>query len=466
VRSSSARSSGGRLGRLAPAAVERPQQVPPGDDADDGALADDRDAAVVGQGDEPLQLRQRRLLGRGGDAPAHHRLDGGVRELVPDRLVEVLAADDPHRPALLVDDEDAALAVALADRHRASHALLGRDGADGRRHHVARAPRLPQRSRHRFDHQPPRLLERQAGDGRRRALVAAAAERGGQRAGVDPLAAAARDQHDPLLHLDEHDERPAVGQVDQLVGQVADAVDVLRPRDGRDQQLLPAGVHRLDGLLEREQQPALGSRERRVQELEHELLARPVTHAPGERVRVALGRRQVGERAGVLVDPEREDGRLERRRHQLALGEDGHHRRRQRAVAGEHRRLRVDPAGQVVAVVVEDDDLRLAAQRDRLELAQPRGLRRLHDDQAPDRAGLEPGRLHQLELVGVQPHEVADVAVERPGQRDDRAGVEPARGELRRERVEVGVPVRGDHGLGAHPAHSAPGRHGPARRPR
>ena len=67
-----------------------------------------------------------------------------------------------------------------------------------------------------------------------------------------------------------------------------------------------------------------------------QLLSRAVAQAPGERVGVALRRGRIGERAGVLVDAERERGRLERRRLELALGEDADERRRQRAVLREH----------------------------------------------------------------------------------------------------------------------------------
>ena len=68
------------------------------------------------------------------------------------------------------------------------------------------------------------------------------------------------------------------------------------------------------------------------------------------------------------------------------------------------------------------------------------GSRRARGESSPPRS---------LELVRVQAVELADVAVERTD-RDDRAGIEPARGEHRRERVEIGVPVGGDDLLGPH----------------
>ena len=54
---------------------------------------------------------------------------------------------------------------------------------------------------------------------------------------VELRSAAAGDREDAIVHLDEHDERAAVGQVDDLVRQVRDALDVVGPGDGRDEQL-------------------------------------------------------------------------------------------------------------------------------------------------------------------------------------------------------------------------------------
>ena len=56
---------------------------------------------------------------------------------------------------------------------------------------------------------------------------------------------AADDDEDALVHLDQEDERPCVGEVDDLVREVRDAVDVLRPLHGRDENLLAV---RRDGL--------------------------------------------------------------------------------------------------------------------------------------------------------------------------------------------------------------------------
>ena len=106
-------------------------------------------------------------------------------------------------------------------------------------------------------------------------------------------------------------------------------------------------------------------------------------------------------------------------------------------------------------MVVEDDLLDLRIERDRLELAEPGRVSRLDDDQAADRAEVEPGRLYEAELVRVQAVELAHVPVERTGQAADRLGIQATRGEHRREGVEVGVPVGRDDGVGLHAFHSA-----------
>ncbi len=60
--------------------------------------------------------------------------------------------------------------------------------------------------------------------------MAPAAERGGDRGRVDPVRSAPHDDEDPLVHLDEEDERPGIREIDDLVREVRYPVDVLRPR--------------------------------------------------------------------------------------------------------------------------------------------------------------------------------------------------------------------------------------------
>ncbi len=201
-------------------------------------------------------------------------------------------------------------------------------------------------------------------DRRGRLGVAAAAEDPGRGSGVELLRAAADDAEHPAVHLDEQHERLRVGQVDDLVREVRDPVDVARPGDGRDEHLDPGHLVRLERVEQRAEQLALVAGQRRVQELGEQLLARPVAQAPRERLGVALRRRRIGERAGVLVDPERERRRLERRHGELALGEHADERGRQRAVIREEGVLLARPLRRLARVVVEDDLLDLGIERD------------------------------------------------------------------------------------------------------
>ena len=175
-------------------------------------------------------------------------------------------------------------------------------------------------------------------------------------------------------------------------------------------------------------------------------------HASASASRMVVLR--VAERAGVLVDAEREDCRLERRDVDLPLGQDRHHRRRERAVLREDEVLRLHPVGRLAGVVVEDDDLDLGVARDLLELAQALRCDGLDHDQPPDRRGVDAAGLGELELVGVQPVELPHVPVQRAGQRDRRARVQPPGGEHGPERVEVRVRVGDDdvHGTKVSPA--------------
>jgi hypothetical protein len=275
--------------------------------------------------------------------------------------------------------------------------------------------------------------------------VSAASERGGHRGSVDLGDARAHDAEDTRVHLHEAYERAGVREVDDLVREVGDAVHVPGPGDRGDEHLETARRVRLEGGDERVEQGALLLRERRAQVLRDHVLARPVPQAPGERLGVAPADARVAERAGVLVDPEREHGSLERRGLELPLGEDADERRRERGVLRQHEVLGLHPVGRLPGVVVEDDDLDGRVARDALELPEPLGMDGLDDDETADRVEVDATRLDEVELVRVQAVELAHVAVQRAREGDDRAGIEPPGGEHRGERVEVGVRVGDDH---------------------
>ncbi len=334
--------------------------------------------------------------------------------------------------------------IAFATVSRGGTVRAGLDITSRARSGERRAAGSAARTLSRASARAPLKIADDAGD------VTSAAERGGDDSGVELGRAAAHDGEDPPVHLDEDDEGTAVGEVDDLVCEIRDAVDVIRPGHRRDEHLDPAGRVCLCCVDQRVQQGALVVAERGVQERGDQLLPRAVAQAPGERVRVALCRRRIRQRAGVLVDSEGEGGGFDRRHRQLPLGQHADQRRRQRAFLGDDRSRGIRPLRELAGVVVEDDLLNARIERDLLELTEARGADRLDDDQAPDRGAVEAGGLDDLELVGVQAVEVADVAVEGTGQRNDRVGVEAACGEHRRERVEVGVRVGGDDGLGLH----------------
>ena len=101
-------------------------------------------------------------------------------------------------------------------------------------------------------------------------------------------------------------------------------------------------------------------------------------------------------------------------------------------------------------MMVEEGLLDGGIERDGLELSETRSLGGLDDDEPSDRFELETACLDDCaELVRVQAIEVADVSVQAP-ERHDRARVEAAHREHRRECVEIGVPVGGDDLFGPH----------------
>src|SRR5439155_18216092 len=125
--------------------------------------------------------------------------------------------------------------------------------------------------------------------------------------------------------------------------------------EGRYEHLDARHLAALERLNDRRQQLPLRLGQRRVQELREQLLPRSVPEAPRERLGVALGRGRVRERAGVLVNAEREGRRLERGDRELALREDADERGRERPVLGDDGVLGTGPLGRLGGMVVEDD---------------------------------------------------------------------------------------------------------------
>ena len=148
--------------------------------------------------------------------------------------------DPTTRPSL--GDEHSALSVALTQRHRVADGVLRLDRPRRRRHDVAGAARLVRGLFECGDHQPARFAEIRPKDGRGGLCVPSATEGRRHDGGVHEIAAATYDREHSLLHLDEEHERLRVGEVDDLVREVRDPVHVLRPSNGCEQKLLPAGA--------------------------------------------------------------------------------------------------------------------------------------------------------------------------------------------------------------------------------
>ena len=415
---------------------------------------DDRDAAAVGLRDEPLRLGERRPFVAGLHRRAHDALHRRVRKLVADGLVEILARDD-------------ALEIARGRRRGCRSG-----GAAGTR--PSRGPPCPRarRSAGGRDMISPAVRARRTAlgsasttserasssvpleHGRRRLRMPAAAERSGEHA-ASSSATRVRETQNTRSPISTSATRPRASVRSTSLwtrfeipstysGQATAVTSTSKPpascvstpatsASKSARSYAPRGVCRYWAIMS---------------------WRAPWRRHQAERVGVALGDRRIGERARVLVDPEREDGRLERRRLDLALGEDPDERGRERAVVGEDEVLLGQPRRAARAVVVEDDELDPGPQRDLLELAQALGVHGLDDDQALDRVVVDRPRVRDRELVRMEAEELAHVAVQRAGQRRDRAGIEPPRGDERREGVEVGVRVRGDDVHG-HEARSA-----------
>ena len=431
-------------------ALQRAQQVGTAHNADELVVADNRDATVLGGGRERPELRERRILSRADDVTAHDPAHRRVREVVTDCLVQVLSAHSAHEP-VAVRDEHAALPVSLAERHRVADRCVLLDAAGRRRHHVSRKGRISARCTQGVEDPRTSVREALARDRGSSPRMTSASESDGDRRGIDSVGPAPHDGEHTLVHLDEENECANVGEIEDLVREIRHAVDVVGPAHGCEEHILPVRVDRLQGVEQMLEQASLGRCQRCVQVLAHEVLSCAVAETPRQRVHVALRRRGVRQRARVLVDTERENGRLEPRRRELALGDDADEGRRQRAVRRDDCVLLRDPVGErIVTVMVEEHLLDAGVERDGLELAQPRGARRLDDDQAADRRELEAAHLgNGAQLLGMQAVEVPDVPIQRRN-RDDGLRIQKTGGEHRSECVEVGVSVRRDDLLGSH----------------
>src|SRR4029077_4225247 len=96
--------------------LERAKQIGTAHDTDELVVTKHRCSSLFAARDQSLQLADGRRLGRVGVVAAHDSSHRSVREIVPDRLVEILTAH-PTDDSPTIDDEHATLSVPLAQGH-------------------------------------------------------------------------------------------------------------------------------------------------------------------------------------------------------------------------------------------------------------------------------------------------------------------------------------------------------------
>ncbi len=374
-----------------------------------------------------------------------------MAEPVADRPVEVLTGDRADDAAVLLHLDAGGAAAAAA-----VHGLLdGRGGIHepgGSGHDVTSTRSAGDRLRQAVDDPAADVVEPGAADDRRCRLgVAAAAHRRQGGSHVELGHAASADHEHPPLHGHPDDERPAVAEVDHLARQRGDALDIPGPVGERELHLDTGSLLRLGCLHEGGQKRPLVGPQRRVEERRDQLLGGAVAGAEAERLDVADGRRREGERPRVLVDAERQRGRLGRGGVDAPLGQDADHGRGERTILAGHIAARRHPRRRGrVAVVVEEHRLHPLPRRHLGEVAQAGQVRRLDHDQTRNGRGVDARGVAEVELVGVQGNELAHVAVHPALQAERGRRVQPTSSQRGSEPVEVGVGMGDDELLRPH----------------
>ena len=262
---------------------------------------------------------------------------------------------------------------------------------------------------------------------------------------VESRRAAAGDREDAAVHLDQHHQRATVGEVGDLGRQRRDAVHVARPANGGHQHRHAAHVDLAGGVQQRSQQGAMVLVQRRVQEAPDQPLVGAVAGAKGQRLDVSKAGGGIGQRAGVLVDAQRQRGGLGRGRLDRPLGEDPGHRRRERPVGRDHQVVGRNPVRRLAAVMVEQHRLDAVAFDHLRQLAQPSQIGGLDDDHTPHAGEVAAGRVVHIELRGVQADELAHVAVQSAVQQHCRLRVKPTSRQHSAQGVEIRVLMGDDH---------------------
>jgi len=229
------------------------------------------------------------------------------------RLVDRPARQQPHQHPIL-DNRVAFVPAAAhllrdlphrhAGRHRAHHA---------RRHQIGdRHRRLDQLLKQSLQPAPDGLQIAFLDQGGCCPAVPAAAKLLGDPPHIDLLYRAARHKLYPRPHLHQHEQGRRLQQLAQLVSDGRDLVDVGLHFHGGDRYRMAANILD-DGILEQEViELALLLIERVLQEAAHDIQVGPGRHQPGRRRYIAGGGGAVQQRSCVFIDPQGQQGRLDR----------------------------------------------------------------------------------------------------------------------------------------------------------
>ena len=258
---------------------------------------------------------------------------------------------------------------------------------------------------------------------------------------------AGRDEH-AVLHPHHLEEDLGVDQLHELVGDDAQALHVGGNIEDHRVHVDAAHPLQLHGIDHAHEGFAMLLGESAVQVALEQRLRGTQPHGGGQHLRIADGSAREGERTGVFVDAEREDGGGQARYLHVALQEEVQHGGRAGAVGGEHPVLALDegrPLGVLGEVMIEDHHFDVGPADQSAQVADALGVGRVDDDQLPDLALVDQADAQNGQALPVQRHELPDVGIERSAEDDPGLGVEERGAHCRRQSVQIGVLVGGYH---------------------
>ncbi len=392
-------------------------------------------------------MRLQLVDARGGpgerDIASHDSLDRCVSQTVSDRLVEVAPGHDAHH-ASVGPHADAGMAIPLRGDQSLGDRRVGVDETDRAAHDLAGGGHPDACLGQGLQQSRPRpgcgVSPR---DHARRCLgVASTLDDVKKGAHVHRPGSRPGGHEDPVFHAHRLQQHLSVDQLHELVRDDAQAIDV-----GRDVYRHHVDVHASDPLdLHRihhlhEHLPLLLG-ERAVEKALDQGLGGAQAHRGGEHLGIADGGARIGQRTGVFVDAQSEDGRLQAGDLDPSLPEDVEHRRGLGSVGGQHPIVPLHESGALRIlglVVVEHDGLHVAAPAELRQVADPFRVGRIDDDQPLDLALVDLAKTHDGQRLAVERDELAHVGIERAREDDAPLGIEHSGAHGGRQSVEVGV---------------------------